>query len=84
LHRFHIFGPTENEELICVRCLAVMLFSLATEPFAVADPGDAEKAREMLVRIVVVVQQDESAAVQMYQPNNPALDSGRPEKTPKY
>jgi hypothetical protein len=47
-----------------VRCLAVVVLSLATVCFAVADPGDAEKAKEMLARVVVVVQRDENVAMQ--------------------
>jgi hypothetical protein len=62
----HILHPAENEEASPVRCLAVMLFSVATISFAVADPGDAEKAQEMLARVVVVVQQDESVAMQKF------------------
>lgn len=49
-----------------MRCLAVVFFSLATVSFAVADPGDAEKAKEMLARVVVVVQRDENAAMQKF------------------
>ena len=49
-----------------MRCLAVMFFSVASVSFAIADPGDAEKAREMLARVVVVVQQDERAAMQKF------------------
>jgi hypothetical protein len=49
-----------------VRSLAVAFFSVVTVSFAVADPGDAEKAREMLARVVVVVQQDETSAMQKF------------------
>jgi hypothetical protein len=49
-----------------VRYFAVVFFSVATASFAVADPGDAEKAREMLARVVVVVQQDETSAMQKF------------------
>jgi hypothetical protein len=49
-----------------VRCLAVVFFSAATVSFAVADPGDAEKAKEMLARVVVAVQRDESLAMQKF------------------
>jgi hypothetical protein len=37
-----------------------------TVSFAVADSGDAEKARAMLARVVVVVQQDETSAMQKF------------------
>ena len=39
---------------------------MATVAFAVADPGDAEKAKEMLARVVVVVQRDENAAMKQF------------------
>ena len=63
---FHILRPTENKKPVPMRCLAAIFFSLATVSFAVADPGDAEKAKEMLARVVVVVQRDENAAMQMF------------------
>src|ERR1700749_2511922 len=43
-----------------------MFFSVASVSFAVADPGDAEKAKEMLARVVAIVQQDERAAMQKF------------------
>ena len=49
-----------------MRCLAVVFLSGAKVSFAIADPGDAEKAKEMLARVVVAVQQDESAALQKF------------------
>ena len=49
-----------------MRCLAVMFCSVASVSFAIADPGDAEKAKEMLARVVVVVQQDEGAAMRKF------------------
>lgn len=49
-----------------VRCLAVMFFSVATVSLAVAAPGDAEKAKEMLARVAVLVQRDESEAMQKF------------------
>ena len=49
-----------------MRCLAAVLFFVATISFAVADPGDAQKAKEMLARVVVAVRQDEGAAVQKF------------------
>ena len=58
--------PTANEETSPVRCLAVVLFSVTTVSLAIADPGDAEKAKEMLARVVVVVQRDESVAMQKF------------------
>jgi len=49
-----------------VRSLAAVLISLTTASIAFADPGDAEKAKEMLARVVVVVQRDPDAAMQMF------------------
>jgi hypothetical protein len=51
---------------VTVRWLAVLFFSVTTVSLAVADPGDAEKAMEMLARVAVVVQQDESSALQKF------------------
>ena len=62
----YIPRPIANEETSPVRCLAVLLFSVTTASFAIADPGDAEKAKEMLARVVVVVQQDEGVAMQKF------------------
>jgi hypothetical protein len=39
---------------------------LATVSFAAADPGDAEKANEMLSRVVAAVQTDQNAAMQKF------------------
>ncbi len=49
-----------------MRFLSVALFFLATISFAAADPGDAEKAKEMLARVAAAVQQDESAAIRKF------------------
>jgi hypothetical protein len=51
---------------IAVRSLAFVFISLATGSFAVADPGDAQKAMEMLARVVAVVQRDQNAAMQKF------------------
>jgi hypothetical protein len=49
-----------------VRGIAAVLISLATVSFAAADPGDAEKAKEMLARVVAAVQTDQNAAMQKF------------------
>lgn len=49
-----------------VRYLAVLFFYVTTVCFAVADTGDAEKAKEMLARVVLAVQQDETTAMQKF------------------
>jgi len=51
---------------VTVRCFAAVFFFVTTISLAVADPGDAEKAMEMLGRVVVVVQRDESSALQKF------------------
>ena len=58
--------PIAKQETGPVRCLTVAFCFLATVSAAIADPGDAEKAKEMLARVVVVVQQDESAAIRKF------------------
>ena len=49
-----------------MRGLAAVIISLATGSFAVADTGDSEKAKEMLARVVVVVQREQNAAMQKF------------------
>ena len=49
-----------------MRGLAPVLISLAMVSFAAADPGDAEKANEMLSRVVAAVQRDQNAAMQKF------------------
>jgi hypothetical protein len=49
-----------------VRRLAAILFFLAIIPVAAADPGDAEKAKEMLARVVVAVELDQNAAMKTF------------------
>jgi hypothetical protein len=46
-----------------VRWLAAIFFLLAVVPLAAADPGDAEKAKEMLARVVVAVELNQNAAM---------------------
>ena len=59
-----------------MRSLTIALFSLTTISFAAADPGDAEKAREMLTRVVVAVQQDESAAIRKFSAGTDGFKEG--------
>jgi len=49
-----------------VRRLAAMLFFLAVVPVAVADPGDAEKAKQMLARVVGAVERDRNAEMKTF------------------
>ena len=59
-----------------MRGLAAVFISLATGSFAVADPGDAEKAKEMLARVVVVVQRDQNAAMQKFNAGTDGFKDG--------
>jgi hypothetical protein len=59
-----------------VRGLALLFIFLATGSFAVADPGDAEKAKEMLTRIVVAVQQDQNAAMKKFSAGTDGFKDG--------
>jgi hypothetical protein len=46
-----------------VQRLAAIFFFLMMVPVAVADPGDDEKAKEMLARVVVAVELNQNAAM---------------------
>jgi hypothetical protein len=51
-----------------MRILAAALLALAlsTQQSALADAGDGDKAREMLARVAVAVQQDQAVAMQKF------------------
>lgn len=49
-----------------MRRLAAIFFLLAAIPVAAADPGDAEKAKEMLARVVIAVELNQSAAMKTF------------------
>ena len=61
-------GACLEKEVVRVRYLAVAVFlSLTIGSFsAAADPGDAAKAKEMLARVVIAVQQDQNAALKQF------------------
>lgn len=59
-----------------MRSLTVALVFLATISCAAADPGDADKAKEMLARVVVAVQQDESAAIRKFSAGTDGFKDG--------
>jgi len=59
-----------------VRSLTVALVFLATISGAAADPGDADKAKEMLARVVTAVQQDESAAIKKFSAGTDGFKDG--------
>ena len=49
-----------------MRIIRVALLGIALGTAASADPGDAEKAKAMLGRVVVAVEQDQDAAMQRF------------------
>ena len=49
-----------------MRGLAALFIFLATGCAAVADPGDAQKAKDMLARVVIAVRHDQNAAIRMF------------------
>lgn len=49
-----------------MRGLVALLLCLAMSTIAVAGPGDAEKAKQMLERVVVAIHRDQDAAMQMF------------------
>ena len=49
-----------------MRRLAATFLFLVLASAAVADPGDAEKASEMLARVVVAVERDQTAAMKTF------------------
>lgn len=59
-----------------MRYFAVVGISLATSSFAVADPGDAEKAKEMLARAVIAVQRDQNTAIQKFNAGTDGFKDG--------
>lgn len=59
-----------------MRCFAAVVISLATGSFAVADPGDAEKAKEMLTRVAVAIHQDQNTAIQMFNTGTDGFKDG--------
>jgi hypothetical protein len=59
-----------------VRRLAAIFCFLAVVPVAVADPGDAEKAQEMLARVVVAVELDQNAAMTSFSAGTDGFKDG--------
>jgi hypothetical protein len=49
-----------------LRTLAAVVFCLATGSISSANPGDAEKAKEMLARVAAAIQHDQNTAIQMF------------------
>ncbi len=49
-----------------LRGIVTVILCLATGSVAFADPGDAEKAKEMLARVAIALQRDQNAAIQMF------------------
>ena len=49
-----------------MRSVLALIACLAAGSVAAADPGDAEKAKQMLERVAVAVQRDQAAAMQTF------------------
>ena len=59
-----------------MRFLFTALIAVATGFPAAADPGDAEKAKAMLARVVVAVQQDQNAAIEKFNAGSDGFKDG--------
>ena len=59
-----------------MRGLVVVALSLATWSVALADPGDAEKARTMLDRAAIAIHRDQNAAMQMFNAGTDGFKDG--------
>jgi len=59
-----------------VRVLAALLICLTAGSVAAADPGDAEKAKEMLARVAAAIQRDQNAAIQMFNAGTDGFKDG--------
>jgi hypothetical protein len=59
-----------------VRGLAALLICLAAGSAALADPGDAEKAKEMLARVAAAIQRDQNAAIKMFNAGTDGFKDG--------
>lgn len=59
-----------------MRGLAAVLICLAAGSAALADPGDAEKAKEMLARVAAAIQRDQNAAIKMFNAGTDGFKDG--------
>jgi len=59
-----------------VRGLAALSILLASGCIAIADPGDAEKAKDMLARVAIAVQRDQAAAIKMFNAGTDGFKDG--------
>lgn len=59
-----------------MRGLAALLICLAAGSAALADPGDAEKAKEMLARVAAAIQRDQNAAIKMFNAGTDGFKDG--------
>lgn len=55
---------------------ATILFFLTAISVAVADPGDAEKAKQMLARVIVAVERDQNAAMKTFNAGTDGFKDG--------
>jgi len=59
-----------------VRGLTAIAIVVAGGCIALADPGDAEKAKDMLARVAVAVQKDQDAAIRMFNAGTDGFKDG--------
>ena len=59
-----------------MRSILALIICLATGSAGVADPGDAEKAKQMLERVVVALHRDQTAALQMFSAGTDGFKDG--------
>lgn len=59
-----------------MRRLVAVCFFLAVVPVAAADPGDAEKAKEMLARVVIAVELNQNAAMTSFSAGTDGFKDG--------
>jgi hypothetical protein len=61
---------------VSLRNFSAVLICLASGAAAVADPGDAEKAKDMLARVAAAIQRDQNAAIQMFNAGTDGFKDG--------
>jgi len=59
-----------------MRSVVAFVICIAMSPLAVADPGDAEKAQQMLERVVAAIHRDQNAALQMFSAGTDGFKDG--------
>jgi hypothetical protein len=67
---------SEKGRKSAMRLLFAAVIAMATCSATLADPGDADKAKAMLARVVEVVQKDQSAAMQKFNAGSDGFRDG--------